>query len=276
MRRALPALWIAALVLGARPTAAVQTRPELWVSAVRFYRPDKKQTMVKVLVQVPYASNGYTMAVRVTDSTGQTIQQQSWAKRTLRSVRPGSCGLELLDFALAPGKHRLEVAVTDSSAGTRAEAAMDLVGFSEPPPASDLMLAPLMRAATEADTVPRSGELRRGNILIAATAHPTITPERSQVYYLLEVYSTRPDSGTLVVGVADSAGQTLGRTPPSSVRLDAGGAVLRSHIDLGGLAPGEYTLAVELQIDGGPIWRSAAFSVLGPEAGTPASCQIRD
>ena len=276
MRPILSSLAVLSLALAGAPAEALQAIGDLRVSAVRFYRPEKRQTMVKVLVQVPYTVGGYTMEVRVTDSTGQVVQQQSWVKRSLKESRVGTCGVELLDFPLAPGKHRLQVTISDTTAGTRAEAGVDLYGFGEAPPASDLMLAPLMRTATEADSVPHSGELRRGNILIVATAHATITPQRSRVYYLLEIYSTRPDSGSLVVGVVDSSGQSLGSTAPSPIRVDAGGAVLRSQIDLGSLPPGEYTLTVDLGFDQWPVRRSAAFSVLGGDGGAAISgCEIR-
>jgi hypothetical protein len=273
---ALSSLLIACIALSGTQVCAQQGSPELWVSAVRFYRPEKRQTMVKVLVQMPYTGTGYTMAVRVTDSTGQVVQQQSWVKPTGKESRAGRCAVELLDFPLAPGKHRLEVSVSDTGSGTRAEAGVDLYGFGEPPPASDLMLAPRMRAATSEDTVPHPGELRRGNILISATAHPTITSQRSQVYYLLEVYSVRPDSGTIVVEVVDSSGEAVGRTAPAPVRVEAGGAVLRSQIDLGGLSPGRYELAVDLELDQWPVRRSAAFSVLGGDsAAVTSACEIR-
>src|SRR3954453_19404223 len=55
--------------------------------AVRFYRADQNQTRVKGLVQIPLGSlqpakeggqASYTVAVRVADSTGLALYQQSW------------------------------------------------------------------------------------------------------------------------------------------------------------------------------------------------------
>jgi hypothetical protein len=64
--------------------------------AVRFYRHDDNRTRVKGLVQVPFhvlqsTDDGrlsYAMSVRVSDSTGLTLYQQSWPEHA--QAEPGA------------------------------------------------------------------------------------------------------------------------------------------------------------------------------------------
>src|SRR5215207_5372182 len=74
-----------AAVTVAGPLATVpQNDSGLVLRAVRFYRPDQNRTRVKGLVQIPFSmiqqssgAAGYTVSVRVVDSTGLTLYQQS-------------------------------------------------------------------------------------------------------------------------------------------------------------------------------------------------------
>ena len=84
--------------------------------------------------------------------------------------------VEIVDFAVAPGKYRFEVAVEDSVSGRKLSSATDLQALSDSSVASDLLIAPEMRLATANDTVPRPGEFRTGNNLVTATARVLLTP----------------------------------------------------------------------------------------------------
>ena len=131
--------------MGGGPTAAVadtQIESPLIIRAVRFYRADLHHTGVKGLVQIPLAvisrpddstsAASYSVAVRVADSTGLTLYQQSWRNRLPRGAAGGSgYTVEIFDFAVANGQYRLEVA---TSYPLRPEAELDradrrLVGF---------------------------------------------------------------------------------------------------------------------------------------------------
>ena len=257
------------------PGGQGSTQPDasLVLRTVRSYRAEQGRTEVNAFVQVPYvflepSSDGsdgtlsYRVAVKVTDSTGLTLLQQSWQNHAPAAVRrPEAFALEMVRFSLAPGKYRLEVGVEDSVSGRRVGSSADLEGFKATPAASDLLLSPQIRAATADDSVPRPAELRWGRMLVTAAAQLELTPLRSTAFYLLEAYSAKEESGTLSLKVADSAGKSLMTTAPSKVTVPAGGGVLKGQLDLGGLPPGGYTMTAALNMGSQTVERSAAFSM---------------
>jgi GWxTD domain-containing protein len=239
--------------------------------AVRFYRADQDRTRVKGLVQIPLAVlqpatggvSSYTVGVRVADSTGLTLYQQSWQSRTQSARDPDAYTVEIVDFAVAPGKYRFEVDIKDSVSGRKLNTATDLQALSDTSVASDLLIAPEIRLVTANDTVPRPGEFRTGNNLVTATARVLLTPLRAKVYYLLEAYADQAGDGTLSVTIRDSAGGTSMKTQPLPVKLSAEGSVLKGQLDLTGLPPGRYTMNAGLQVGGRTIQRSAEFTMAG-------------
>jgi GWxTD domain-containing protein len=241
--------------------------------AVRFYRADQDRTRVKGLVQIPFSllqpvrpggEASYTCAVRVADSTGLALYQQSWQSRARNpGVNSDAYTVEIVDFAVAPGKYRFEVTVQDSVSGQKMSTATELQALSDSSVASDLLIAPEIRLATANDTVPRPGEFRTGNNLVTATARVLLTPLRAKVFYLLEAYADREGDGTLSVAIRDSAGGTSMKTPALPVKVTAGGSLLKGQLDLTGLPPGDYVMVADLQLGDRTIQRSAEFSMAG-------------
>lgn len=246
---------------------------DLIVSAVRFYRHEGGITQVKAFIQVPAmmlqptgtgldAQMAYLMDVRVRDSTGLELVRNSWSGRLPSAARhPGGTALEILDFPVTPGQYRIEVGVTDSATGKRLTSAVTVEGFRSDPSVSDLLLAPMIRPAGPADTATAPGEIRRGNLLITGSAELRITPLRSRVFYLLETYNPREDSARLAIGVTDASGKAVVSTAPALKHLPAGGGMLTGSIDLAGLPPGEYRLALQLEVAGQSLGRSATLTM---------------
>ena len=253
--------------------SAGQSAPALTVRAVRFWVPEYGQTVVKAFVQIPYivltpTSSGpegvlsYRVSVRVADSSGLTLMQQSWIKHAPGADRaPGVTGFEMLEFPVAPGRYRLELAIEDSVSGTRVERSIDLQGFGAHPGASDLVLSPRMRVPGPADSIPGPGELRRGNTVFTATAEVQLAPlgDRSKLYYYLEGYSEAADSGVLGLEIRNEAGQTVVPLPSRQVQFAAGGGVIRGQLDLTGLPEGKYDVRATLTVNGTIVERSAPF-----------------
>ncbi|MGH7509476.1 MAG: GWxTD domain-containing protein [Gemmatimonadales bacterium] len=264
---------VAALGLLPLGLAAPQRDAGLVLRAVRFYRADQDRTRVKGLIQIPFSllqtgqsgggNSSYTVSVRVADSTGLALYQQSWRSRVRHGDDSNAYTVEIVDFAVAPGSYRLEVLVEDSVSGRKMSTAAEVQALSGSSRASDLLIAPQMRLASADDTVPRPGEFRTGNNLVTATARVLLTPLRANVYYLLEAYTDREDEGTLSVAIRDSAGKAIMRTEALPVTVTEGGSMLKGQLDLTGLPPGDYVLISDLQFAGDTIQRSAEFTMAG-------------
>jgi GWxTD domain-containing protein len=230
---------------------------------------------VNAFVQVPYllmqpTTSGpegrlsYRVEVRVTDSTGLKLLEQSWQNQATAALRRSDAfAVDMVRFSLAPGRYRLEVAVVDSVSGRRAATGVDLEGFASAPQASDLLLSPQIRPTAAGDTVPRPAELRWGQMLVAAAARLDLTPLRPTAYYLLEAYSPTEAKGTLRLRVADSTGKALITTAETPVQVPTGGGVLKGQLDLAGLPPGTYDMVAALQLGGKTVERAADFTMAG-------------
>jgi len=269
MSRWLNLMSVAALAgLPATP-AATQSDPELVLRAVRFYRADQDLTRVKGILQIPYSlvrqtGNGeaYTVSVKVADSSGLTLYRQSWQTKVDAARAPEDAyAVEIVDFTLAPGSYRLEVAVGDSASGRQARQTVELEALNKMAKASDLLASPGIRLAAANDTVPKPGEFRAGNNLVTAAARVVLTPLRAHVYYLMEAYAPSEQAGKMGVSIRDSAGRPVVETPPLDVTVAPGGSMLKGQVDLTGLPPGDYTMISKLQLGGETVERSAALTM---------------
>ncbi len=249
-----------------------QAEDVMAVRAVRFYRAETRQTLVKAFVQIPYvvfssdAGSGtsdqvtYFVTVKVSDSTGLGLLQEGWTNHIAKALAlPGVVGLEMLEFPVLPGSYVLDVTVEDSVTGRKAYATAAIEGFRSPPPVSDLLLSPEIRMAAPGDTVPQPGELRIGNVLVTGAVELHLTPLQSQAYYLIEAYSDQPANGTLSAAIRDSAGKTILKTPSAAVNVPAGGGVLKGQLDLTGLPEGTYSMAVSVTLEGVTSERAQPF-----------------
>ena len=270
-------LLVALAVAG--PLAA---QDEVTLRTVRYFRADDGQTRVMALISVPYAMLqpaaassepmlAYAVSLRVLDSTGLSLlgpEPHTWQQRVPATARvPGANGLELIEFAVAPGTYRLHVVVRDSVSGVADTAEASFDGFREAPRASDLLLSPAMRLVSASDSLPRAGEIRRGNTLLIPALELRLTPVRTRAFYFMEAYTgaETETAGTTSVSVLDSTGKTLFQSQPGSVRLAPGGGVLKGQLDLDGLPEGRYTMKVTVAVDGETVERSATLSMAGLE-----------
>jgi hypothetical protein len=244
----------AATMLSVAPLAAQDT---LVMRTVRYYRAGGQgKTLVRAFVAVPYsmleptgtgpdAGMAYTVSARVLDSSGMSLLPEalSWPTRVPAEMRaPRAVGLEQMQFAVTPGKYRVEVTVTDSVSGRQQRVQQQIEGFASIPPASDLLLAPAMRVAEASDSVPQPGEMRWGNTLVTPVVRLRLSPARTQAFYILEAYneSAAEQSGTMSVEVL--GGPAPIKTAATPVGIGAGGGILKGSVDLDGLPEGMYTL----------------------------------
>lgn len=250
-------------------------REEIKLRAVRFYDAGSGLTQVRAFIQIPLdvltpsgsdanAVVSYQVGIHLKDSAGTTLSEDAWpAQQISANLRePGVTSVKSLEFVLRPGRYRLEVTVQDSVSGTTLTAGSDLTAYNEPPRASDLVLAPGMRAVTTSDSVLEGNEWRNGSLLVTSAAELVLTPLRSKAFYLLEAYSAAPDSGTMTVRIRDSAQHVVVQSPPIPVRVAAGGGVLRGQLDLEGLPAGRYDLDVVVLLGGQLIDRTDTFTMM--------------
>lgn len=277
---------MSAVAVAGLPVAAtaMQNDPELVLRAVRFYRADQDLTRVKGIVQIPFSlirQNGetgaYTVAIRVVDASGLTLYRQSWQTKVGSPGAPEDAyAVEIVDFTLAPGSYRLEVAVGDSASGRQVRRTVELEALNNTAKASDLLVSPAIRVAAANDTVPKPGEFRAGNNLVTAAARVFLTPLRPQLFYLMEAYAPAEQGGTMGVSIRDSAGRALVETPPQDVTVAPGGSMLKGQLDLTGLPPGDYTIASRLRLGGETIERSAALTMAGMTETLVRDSAVRD
>jgi GWxTD domain-containing protein len=245
----------------------------LRLGAVRLYRGEGA-TRVKALLEVPHSLLGtsadgklrFWIGIRVQDSTGLTIMDRGWAQaaRAVAGVR-SAASIEMLEFAVAPGRYTLSVRVHDSLSGKEYQASRQIVGFATAPMTSDLVLTPALRVADPADTVPRGGEWRHGNLVLVATPYVRVAPAAGQLYYMLEAYAPRTDTATISVEVLTDQGVSLTRTKPRVLQVDSGGSIVSGGLSLGGVPQGKYRLRVYASIGGRDTTGEAEFSVRQPE-----------
>ncbi len=245
------------------------------IRVVRLYQAVEHKTRIKAFIEVPFAKFAATRdarlslqaVARVTDSAGAVLNEDKWV---MRPKAPGALddlySVEILDFAVVPGHYQLQVTVLDSVSGATLSGTASIEGFAQDAPASDLLLAPMIRAVQSADTMPKPGEWRYDDqTLITAAATVHLTPFRSKLYYMVEAYSAKGDTGSMTLSVIDSSGKSMVQTRPKPLALGEGGGAMKGEMELAGLPAGAYSLAVNLSIGGVATRRTAPFTMGGLE-----------
>src|SRR5439155_407138 len=164
----------------------------------------------------------YRFAVTVHDSAGVELTSQSWSQAVPQALL-GVVGASLAEhfaFAGPRGRYVVAVAVTDSATGRVSRAQAEVGTFAEAPGASDLLLAAGLRAASgPADTVPRAGEIRKGDLFVEASGRRVLTPGRSGRGYCLGLYRERPGTASIVARVRSASGAQVVATSPQRLPL---------------------------------------------------------
>src|SRR5574338_1349712 len=265
-------LLVAGLLAGiGNPGARDQADNQLAVRAFRFYRAEGGETLVTGLIEIPYRLLTRTgeaggnlvgdVAVSVKDSAGLELHHSAWQVRAVPAA-PGTNAsvMEVVEFKLAAGKYDLQVTVRDS-AGQAVTRTVPITAFRGPPPASDVVLSPSMRLPDAKDTTLGPGERRWSGVILTPAANLRLTPVRTHLYYLLEVYPERDTALTMSGQVVNDSGRVVVSTAPRKVNVVKGGSVLRGTVDLMGLPAGHYRMAVRLDEGGRVEERSGEFTM---------------
>lgn len=248
-----------ALLLAVTLTPPPAADTGLVVRVVRFYRAEVGQTQVAAFIQAPRAL-GQGLMLRVADSAGTTLWEQSWLRRDDLAVST----VDHLRFTIGRGRYVLEVTLRDSSGTITAAGRTPVTGFDDNPGASDLLLAPKIRGAEPRDSVPEAGEFRRGNLLISSTSEVRLTAATPVLHYLLEAYAPEGGEAVLAAMVVDREGATLRVTAPAPIEVPQGVGILSGQLDVATLPPGQYHLVAILTLGEQRVQRTAPFWVDGP------------
>jgi len=246
------------------------------VRAVRFFRGDR--TLVNGFVRVPHAmldglrigAGGFavfSVDISIVDTAGTVLTQDRWTRQVpwASAQVAGAATVDPLTFSVAPGSYHVRVAVRDSASGRRKTADLAVGAYAARPAASDVLLAYRVRRAGPTVTTAAPGEVRKGDLFITAAPDPMLTPSHAALSFYCEVYR---DSGTVawLVRVLDHQGRSIVATQPAQAALGPGGGPLSGALDLGGLPPGTYQLALVIGSGADTVTRTAPFRMGGFEA----------
>jgi len=265
--------------------AAGKADTGLVVRAVRFYRADPGQspgqTQVTAFLRIPSdlpqagpdGQVSLALSIKIVDSTGGTLYQQSWQRRTALPFPRGEADrLDVIRFTLGAGRYRLESSVVDSVSGRRAESVVPIQGYSAPPTASDLLISPWLRPVASIDTVPQPGEFRRGDLIVAIAPEVVVGGPTASIAYLFETYAGTQTDARLTLAIIDENGAERQRVGPTAVRVVAGIGLLTGQLELGDLPPARYRLRAELEMGRGlQVTREASFTSDPSVANAPAA-----
>jgi len=241
----------------------------------RFFRGGR--TLVNGFVRVPHqmvsgvtgagSFGAYSVELQVTDQNGTVLTRDGWTRRVPWATRQlaGSESVEPFAFAIATGTYNVQVAVRDSGTGVRETVDLPVTAFSARPGASDLLLAYGIRPVAGTDTVPAASEVRKGNLFIATAPDLTLAPDRSVLSYYCEVYRDSAGAAPWLVRVIGQDGHVVVSTRSTETALGAGGGQIAASVDLSGLPPGVYTLALAVGAGSDTVTRLAAFRMGGFE-----------
>jgi len=249
---------------------------DVTVGAARFYRGDR--TLVNGFVRVPHqlltaVTTGpggfaaFRLDVGVVDRSGATLATDTWSRQVPWSAlrMRGSATVELLNFALGPGAYEVRVSVKDSASGRQVATSVAVASFAARPAASDLLVAYNIRRTESGDTLAGPGELRKGALLITTGPDLVLTPTQSKLYYYCEVYQDSAGNVPWTLRVLSADGRSVVTTPRAETPVAAGGGLVTGAVDLAGLPPGAYKLALSLGTAPDTTGRAAPFRMGGFE-----------
>lgn len=275
MRNTSIAFGILGIVLGHTTPAVAQADSGLALRAVRFFAAETRQTEVTAFVRIPYglmkpAAEGegaflrFTLHLRLVDSNDVVLFAQAWPKRVPPPSAGRTNGLDMVRFAVGPGRYRLVAEVEDSVSGARAAASVPLAGYRGDPLVSDLLLAREIRPAAAGDSVPRPGEVRRGDLLLTAAATVVVTTATPHLAYLFETYLPAAEEGLVQLRLVDEAGEVVRDAVGMPIMVGAGTSALTGGLDLLGLPPGAYSVLAEIGLGTRTFTRSSPFVLVEP------------
>jgi GWxTD domain-containing protein len=221
------------------------------------------------------------VVLRVEDEAGRQLHRESWQAQvpgaaalvSLRSTDVST--VSPLSVALRPGVYRIEVRM-----GAESVARSEVHAFDAPPLLSDLVTSTSIRAAGQ-DEALAAGEIRKGAYAIAWSPQVRLSPADPSLWYYVELYAVAdaaPATAQLTMSILPFAGGEPLLVVRREVAIAPPGGADAGKLDVTGLPPGHYRLALEAELAGRHDRREAEFRMqeaepepaAAPAAGLPA------
>lgn len=262
--RAVLLILLTLVLWGGGVATAVQAEAEASIEA-RLLRTwtAENVTIVDGLANVPLGmlagsvEGTYRFELTVFDASESPLFRDSWEREVSDQAAAyvaadGSYLGEYFRFGVRPGEYEVELAAYPIDApdlGTRVR--LPLTGFADRPPASDLFLAGMVEPIAEGGGG-GNWSITHGGFGIGAAPRTVVMLDDPSLYYYLELYSSDAESGParITAEVLDTGGRSLYQTPPTSVDVPDQGVPFTGSLSLEGLPPGEYELALSVEVDG--------------------------
>lgn len=208
----------------------------------------------------------YDMKLTVRDASETAILEDGWSAVLAcetGGVRHGAVVVETFQFAIVPGRYRVEVSVEPAGHPESARStSVDLVNLPVDAYASDLILG---RRVGFVDTTATSSEwtVTKGEVGVAADPYVVADQERSNLAYYLEIYE-RPEShvvGEVVGVIRREPGEDVVRTALATLGPTTASRPVAGNLSLAGLPPGQYAMDVRLELEDTVVVSSRSFGL---------------
>jgi len=251
------------------PDAARQDAGALQLRTARFWRPDGS-TLVEGTVGIALAAGAASDSVvlRVEDEAGRQLHRESWQAQvpgaaTLVSLRGRSVTTASpLSVSLRPGVYRIEVRM-----GAESVARTEVHAFDAPPLLSDLVTSTSIHALGPG-AEPEAGEIRKGAYAIAWSPAVRLTSADPSLWYYVELYAAAdeaPATALLTMSILPFDGGEPLLVVRREVAITPPGGADAGKLDVTGLPPGHYRLALDAELGGRRDRREAEFHMQAAE-----------
>lgn len=265
------AVGVAAIAVAGAADIEAQDDSDLDITVYRSWRPPDV-TVVQGLFWVrpgDLATEGgsgcpYTVDLLVRDAN-TTLAEEEWTGECPTSFDGEefeASVLETFQFGLRPATYT--VAVTAAAAGAEREAALQVEGYGEMPPASDLVLARDVDWVDSANA--DQWTFQRGEIGVLTAPDVVVDPEDPRLAYYLELYveEGRTVTGELLASIVTVDGTSLHTVTLAEFADADESRPLTGSMSLAGLPPGLYRVEAELSLEDTVVSRTHAFRMADP------------
>ena len=280
-----------ALALACFCPAFAGAQEPLSLHAYRFWRPPDN-TLVEAYARIPLGLlsferageqdvAAYSAAFEVVDAQGLTLTRQAWedtvAVPAMGSSRSRASTTEHLTFQVKPGRYGLRLEVTNPTTGQVWRTESQIEAYNQSPAMSDLVLGGDLVRLDPDSAQGASGAIVRGELAVLPNLEGVISMERPTLAIYSEVYrlgAENPDSASVWIDLSGVGREFSYRTNPQTRIYPAGIGSEAFALSLAGLPPGEYQLALTVDMGPDTLVAQHRLAMLPPGSGIIATSGV--